>query len=131
MVRVLLLEHVLLDLAECVARDLADDENLLRNLVAGEVAPRRCSSSAPRRSFARSPASSTTATTASPKSWCGMPITADSAMLSNAFDRILDLLRIDVEPAGDDELRTSAEHDDVPARVARAEIAGDEEPVAA
>ena len=71
----------------------------------------------------------TTAVTPSPKSGCG---SADHRALDDAGERVdlaLDLLRIDVEAAGDDEVLGAPDDVDVAARVDLAEIAGDEEAV--
>ena len=51
----------------------------------------------------------TTAVTRSPKSGSGTPMTADSTTPVHAVDPLLDFLRVDVEPAGDDEVLGAAD----------------------
>ncbi len=71
----------------------------------------------------------TTAVTASPKSACGQLMTALSATSGISSMAASISGRIDVEPAGDDEILVAADQKDVAARIAKAEIAGGEEAV--
>ena len=73
----------------------------------------------------------TTATTPSPKSACGTPITADSTTPGDRVDLVLDFLRVDVEAAGDDEVLAPADDVDIAVVVDLAEVAGDEVAVVA
>ena len=73
----------------------------------------------------------TTAVTPSPKSACGRPITARFDHAGDGVDLALDLLRVDVEAAGDDEVLAAADDRDVAVVADQPEVAGDEEAVGA
>ena len=100
---VLLAQQVLLHLAHRVARQFGDDEHALGHLEVGDAAPSAPRSS-PRRRAPRRACATTTATTASPKSGCGTPITADLGHAGHLVDAALDLGRIDVVAAADDQV---------------------------
>ena len=127
-VPILLAQQVLLHLAHGVARQVVDEDDTLRQLELGEPLSSAFRTSASR----RAPTfrlGTTTAVTPSPKSGCGTPITARLDHAGDGVDLALDLLRIDVVAAGDDQVLAAADDVDVAALVDLAEVAGDEEAV--
>ena len=108
-------QDVLLHLAHGVARQVVDEDHPLRQLELGK--PRlergRASSFSVERGVAGSV--TTTAVTPSPKSGCGTPMTALSTTPGDRVDLALDLLRIDVVAAGDDEVLAAPDDVDVAA----------------
>ena len=65
----------------------------------------------------------TTALTASPRSSLATPITATSATAGVGQDHVLDLLRVDVHTAGNDQERFAIHKVEIPFRVDAADIA--------
>jgi hypothetical protein len=68
----------------------------------------------------------TTATTLSPKSPWGTPMTADSVTPFDGVELVLDLLGIDVQPTRNDEILAAPDDRDAPVFFHHAEVAGDE-----
>jgi hypothetical protein len=66
----------------------------------------------------------TTATTASPKSGCGTPTTADFGHAGHVVDAGFDLGRVDVVAAADDQVLAAADDGDIAVGIHAADVAG-------
>ena len=104
-------EHVFLHLAHCIARQMLDEKHALGNLEVGDV---RIGSAITRDSVSEwSDRGTTTATTASPRSESGTPIDGALRHTLDRIDPVLDFLRVDVEPAADDQVLCPADDSNV------------------